>query len=86
MLHSCGYWQISGKIRVCENEKKLVRYYLHTLFSLFIMTSIQPNIRLTYQTISEFTFFMKVLHFSILNNILQHEITEKQSWTELFFI
>ena len=37
--------------------------------------------RLTYQTISELTFFMKVLHFSILNNILQHEINEKPCWT-----
>ena len=42
--------------------------------------------RITYQTISKLTFFMKILHFSILNNILQHEITEKQCWTELFFI
>ena len=42
--------------------------------------------RITYQTISEVTFFMKVLHFSILNNILQHEINEKVCWTELFFI
>ena len=33
--------------------------------------------RITYETISELTFFMKVLHFSILNNILQHEINEK---------
>ena len=37
----------------------------------------QVPIRITYQTISELTFFMKVLHFSILNNILQHEINEK---------
>ena len=44
------------------------------------------GIRITYQTISEVTFFMKVLHFSILNNILQHEINEKPCWTELFFI
>ena len=43
-------------------------------------------IRISYQTISELTFFMKVLHFSILNNILQHEINEKPCWTELFFI
>ena len=38
-------------------------------------------IRLTYQTISELTFFMKVLHNVLLNNILQHEINEKPCWT-----
>ena len=43
-------------------------------------------IGLTYQSISKLTFFMKVLHFSFLNNILQHEINEKPCWTELFFI
>ena len=50
----------------------------------FILST--SRIRITYQTISELTFFMKVLHFSILNNILQHEINEKVCWTELFFI
>ena len=34
-------------------------------------------VMVTYKTISELTFFMKVLHFSILNNILQHEINKK---------
>ena len=42
--------------------------------------------RITYQTISKLTFFMKLLHFSLLNNILLHEINEKPCWTELFFI
>ena len=37
--------------------------------------------RITYQTISELTFFMKVLHNNLLNNILQHEINEKPCWT-----
>ena len=41
---------------------------------------------LTYEKISEKMLKMKVLHFSILNNILQHEINEKPCWTELFFI
>ena len=37
--------------------------------------------RITYQTISEVTFFMKVLHFSILNNIYIIHFIDKVCWT-----
>ena len=65
----------------------LLKFDTYNLFlKVFLLLISHSFTRITYQTISKLTFFMKVLHFSLLNNILQHEINEKPCWKELFFI
>ena len=68
----------------CHNPIKHAFFALECLYQQYLPISICPKVldsRITYQTISELTFFMKVIQKFVVNNFYIIHFNDKVCWT-----